>query len=427
MLKFSFIHAADLHLGRVFSGLPAFQCDEAIKIIKSAEERVINNIIETAISKKVDFVLISGDTFDDADKDFASKLMFKRMLDKLDENNIQVYAICGNHDPLYSYGRLTFNYDENSGIKIIGLNTPVHGNFPVFNNEDKKICVLHAISFEGNTYYGSPFQFFSRPGEQEKDLFNIALVHCDVNAAADGCYGPCNSQTIENLDYDYYALGHIHTPQNFGDKIFYSGTVQGRNPKETDAHGIRYIEVENKTAVKNEFIPVDIVRYEHITVDLSETQDITAAFDTVLNAVNFKQEQKEYIPELYIARVDLTGYIDFSENLNNEIYDIIAQKIYEYSSHKVLIEKITDYTKVKTDEELLNSDTGIIGEIMKTVNNENVLNDEFEKIFDNLSIVTSKYEYSPEEKAELKKQITNEAKEACINFCSFVYNKESKK
>lgn len=427
ILKFSFIHASDIHFGRSFSGLPAFDCDEALKVIKSAEEKIAENIVNIAVSKKVDFVLFAGDTFDDKDKDFYSKILLKRMFERLSENNIKVFAICGNHDPLFSYGKNTFNFDENPNIKIIGLNTQVYGSFPVYNKSEEQICVLHAISYEDETYYGSPFECFSRPNENERNFFNIALAHCDVNGQAEGCYGPCKAADTENLGYDYYALGHIHQPQNFGDKIFYSGTVQGRNIKEKGIHGIRYIEVENRNILKNEFIIADVIRYEHISVDLSGTDDLTSVSDMIYKAAAELLTNKEMTCEVYILNIDLTGFISYCAKFNNEIFDTIARDIYEQSSHKILIGKIFNYTKVKTDEAILNSDTGIIGEIMKIISDDNIMDETFEDVFSSLSAVTYKCEYSPEEISEIQKLIKNETREACLNFCSLVYNKESRR
>ena len=102
-MTFSFIHAADIHLGRPFSNISNTQT------CKNAVEKAFKNFIDYALVKNVDFVLIAGDTFDSDEQDFESKLILKEGLNKLAAADIKVFLICGNHDPINSYNKTTFN------------------------------------------------------------------------------------------------------------------------------------------------------------------------------------------------------------------------------------------------------------------------------------------------------------------------------
>ena len=125
---FSFIHISDIHLGRPFSDLTKYSFDEKVKsVYNNAVEKAFNNFIDFALVKNIDFVLISGDTFDNNEQDFRSKLILKEGLKKLAAADIKVYIVCGNHDPVSAYNKNTFNFDDNSNIKIIGVNTPQYG------------------------------------------------------------------------------------------------------------------------------------------------------------------------------------------------------------------------------------------------------------------------------------------------------------
>ena len=59
---------------------------------------------------------------------------------------------------------------------------------------------------------------------------------------------------LEDFNYDYWALGHIHIPSRDNSNIVYPGTIQGRNTKETGAHGFKHIIVENNKIVSNSLI-----------------------------------------------------------------------------------------------------------------------------------------------------------------------------
>ena len=83
---------SDIHLGRTFSDLSKFSLkNDKIEIFKSAVKNSFFNAINIAVEKEVDFVLISGDTFDSSEQDFNSKLILKEGLTRLKDNNIKVF------------------------------------------------------------------------------------------------------------------------------------------------------------------------------------------------------------------------------------------------------------------------------------------------------------------------------------------------
>lgn len=60
------------------------------------------SIVQIAIDKKVHAVLITGDVYTSADHSLTAQLDYVRLLHKLAQNDIQVFAVMGNHDPLES-------------------------------------------------------------------------------------------------------------------------------------------------------------------------------------------------------------------------------------------------------------------------------------------------------------------------------------
>ena len=162
-MTFSFIHTADIHLGRPFSNIIDFSNDARIKeLYKKAVEKSFINLIEYARTKNVDFVLIAGDTFDSDEQDFESKLILKEGLKKLESANIKVFLISGNHDPITSYNKNTFNFDEDSNIKIVGLNSKPYNDFVVKDANNNEIAIIHALSFTESTFKENPTQYFSK-------------------------------------------------------------------------------------------------------------------------------------------------------------------------------------------------------------------------------------------------------------------------
>ena len=95
----TFIHAADLHIGAPFRGLRALS-DEWARRFVDAIPGAWDRVVEAAVSRKVDFVVVSGDIFDSVRASYRDYLRFFDGLNRLDAEGIPSYLCTGNHDPL---------------------------------------------------------------------------------------------------------------------------------------------------------------------------------------------------------------------------------------------------------------------------------------------------------------------------------------
>ena len=409
-MNFSFIHTADIHLGRPFSNL------SEIQTCKNAVEKAFNNFIDYALVKNVDFVLIAGDTFDSTEQDFESKLILKEGLKKLEAADIKVFIICGNHDPLPSYNKTTFNFDENSNIKIVGLNSNRYEDFIVTNKNNNKVALIHALSFIDNTFKENPTKYFSQP---DKTLFNIALLHCDVDASKESPYAPCTRSELEALNYDYLALGHIHKPNEL-----YVGTLQGRNTKETGEHGIRHIKVENGQIVKNTFVNTDVIRFEDIEIDLTTAQDTTSA------AIIIQEQMQSLINancEYFYIKLTLKGFVDYYRDINSNFFETIIEKIKIHSNGRIFISEIFNNLVANINEDELKDDEGIAGTLYKTIQENEFFEKSYEKLEQQLKHLLQDCHFTEEEYNLFKVEIEKKSKENCKNLCMQLYKNESKK
>lgn len=96
-MRFTFLHAADLHLGSPFKGLSARDEDLARRFAE-ASRRAFVELIERALAENVAFAVISGDVYDGEWKDMAIGHFFNREIARLDRAGIPVFLIKGNHD-----------------------------------------------------------------------------------------------------------------------------------------------------------------------------------------------------------------------------------------------------------------------------------------------------------------------------------------
>ncbi len=424
-MDFSFIHVSDIHLGRPFSDLSKYSYDEKVKeIYKTAVEKAFKNVIDFALSKEVDFVFIAGDTFDSFEQDFSSKLILKDGLKRLENSGIKVFAICGNHDPVNSYNKTTFNYDENSNIKIIGLNTENFAKLPLINRKNENVGFVQALSFTQEKFNENPVRYFSQPNDNEKNLFNIGLLHCDLNADSTSSYAPCLLSELKALNYNYWALGHIHIPDLKEENIQYTGTIQGRNTKETGAHGIRYIQVQNNKIVQNSFVPIDVVRFEDIICDISFSNDELEAVNAIYDEINRIIGNEQNICDVYLLRLDIKGCVKFYSEINEKFFNEIINKIKADFDEKVYISQITNSVVPLVDDNLLREDDGITGAIYNTFDNNEQLEIAFNSIEEQLKNVMLNCNFKEDEYETFKKQVLHSAKEEGISLCNSLYNTE---
>ena len=96
-----FIHCADIHLGSTLS--INGEVDESIlEMSEKAVSMTFHRIVDMALREKVHFLLISGDLYDRDGMNLRAQKFFNEECLRLKEEGINVYVICGNHDPVGS-------------------------------------------------------------------------------------------------------------------------------------------------------------------------------------------------------------------------------------------------------------------------------------------------------------------------------------
>jgi hypothetical protein len=189
-----FAHIADCHLG-------GWRQPELQELNLKAFEKAI----DSCISEKLNFVLITGDLFDNAMPSIDILKAAASKLRELKEKNIPCYVIAGSHD--YSVSGKTFlDVLEKAGLcenveKINGDKLELI---------EKKDFIIAGIS--------------GKKGELEKDLIRkikvniksdklkILALHTTIeeNKTSEFMSGVKISELPKG--FDYYALGHIHKP-----------------------------------------------------------------------------------------------------------------------------------------------------------------------------------------------------------------------
>ena len=226
-MAISFLHAADIHLDSPLKGLERYE-NAPVERIRGATRRAFTRLIDLAIEKRVDFVLIAGDLYDGDWRDYNTGLYLVRQLGRLRDARIPVFVIAGNHDAANKMTRMLrlpdnvrfLAHDRPETVRLDDLGVAIHGQ------SFAKAAVTENLA----AAYPAPVSGY----------INIGLLHTGMGGA-DGHerYAPCTLEELRLRGYDYWALGHIHARQVLCNDppVVFAGNVQGRHIRETGPKG----------------------------------------------------------------------------------------------------------------------------------------------------------------------------------------------
>jgi DNA repair exonuclease SbcCD nuclease subunit len=265
---FKFLHAADIHLDSPLLRLDAYEGAPAADI-RGATRRAFENLVQTALDEKVDFVLLAGDVYDGDWKDYNTGLHFASRLARLREAGIPVLLAAGNHDAASSISRSlrlpesvrVFPHDRPETVVLEPVNVAVHGQG--FSTP--------AVRVDLSRGYPPPV-----PGR-----FNVGLLHTAVNGReGHEPYAPCTLAALREKGYDYWALGHVHQREVLSEAplVVFPGNTQGRHARETGPKGCVLVTVDDAGRAAIDFRPLDVVRWESLAID---AEAAGSAYDVV--------------------------------------------------------------------------------------------------------------------------------------------------
>ena len=225
-----FIHLSDFHLGK---RVHEYSMHEE-------QKQILQQILDIIDAERPDGVLIAGDVYDKSVPPAEAVTLFDDFLVSLSERALQVFIISGNHD---SPERIAF------GARIMN-GSGIHLS-PVYDGNIRPYTMSDA---HGNVnVYMLPFvkplhvRRFFEDGEiaSYTDAVRVAISHMNVNTNERNILvthqfvtgasrsdseeisvgGSDNVDASVFKDFDYVALGHIHSPQICGEqRIRYCGT-----------------------------------------------------------------------------------------------------------------------------------------------------------------------------------------------------------
>lgn len=260
-----FIHTADLHIGKVINDVSMLE----------DQRHILHQILETARSRKVDALVLAGDIYDRAIPPAEAVVILGDFLQETVDAGIRVLLISGNHD---SPERIGFAGEilEKQGVSIAG----------VYQGELKQVRLKD--EYGEVTFVLMPFVKPAQAGAKTsseavakmleplrngkmntKNQRNVLVTHYFVTNQGQEPELSDGETTIhvgglDNVEvslfegFDYVALGHIHKPQQIGDRpVYYAGASLGYSFSEAgQTKYVNLVELGKKGQVSVEKIPL---------------------------------------------------------------------------------------------------------------------------------------------------------------------------
>lgn len=224
-----FLHTSDWHLGIALHGLS----------MQEEQEHFLDQLCRIAEEEAVDAVLIAGDIYDSSVASHAAIRLYHRTMDELClRQKRPVFVIAGNHDGAVRLAAMQALVRP-SGLYVSGtlenVLTPVLlgdaavYQIPYFQLSNVR-AVFPALAVEHIEQAMEAICDKIRE-HMDRNRINIVMAHTFAGGAVlsesdrSALVGGVSVVADDVFrGFDYVALGHLHRPQNVGDRVRYSGS-----------------------------------------------------------------------------------------------------------------------------------------------------------------------------------------------------------
>lgn len=413
MSHFKFIHAADLHIESPYKGVKSLNKKLGETLVQRGFE-AYDQLIETCINEAVDFLLIAGDSFDSESGSLGAQYRFFSGLEKLQKHGINVYIICGNHDPLNRWAK---NFQLPDNVFRFNANAVQQ---EVFSKDGKALASIYGVSYGEKEEFNGLAEHFKRT---DQNSFAIGMLHGMLSGKEGHTpYCPFTLDQLRASGMDYWALGHIHKREIIHKKnpiAVYSGNIQGRHFNETGEKGCYLIEVERGSVTEQKFIQLSNIIFERSELDINDIENM----DVLFAEIDALKERLLAKNQSYMLRITLTGNTNLYSELTDQqsvgelLKSINAQN--NYDRDFVYIDRLINQTQPIIDLEARKKASDFLADLIQRFDQyerdpkqlADLERDLFEEVKSSkagksLDLITEK---------ETLKEILEQAKWKCIN------------
>lgn len=239
-----FLHTADLHLGKSFPFSRPKDREEG----RQDRFLTFKRILECGASQSVDYLFLVGDIFE---QEKVTPEEVDYVLALLGDQQFETLLLLGNHDfKLYDY--ISRRLPENVFLFEQGALSEYR--------DEKQGIIFYGTSWDRDSYH----RILQCSGEGFSDDYRHILLHHGNWTGGDG-YFPVDANILPF--FDYIALGHVHKPILYENKLQMCGTPEPLDRTDRGRLGIVYGELSDMLSTK--YIPIAHRILRHKTLNAS--------------------------------------------------------------------------------------------------------------------------------------------------------------
>ncbi|WP_158217536.1 metallophosphoesterase family protein [Lottiidibacillus patelloidae] len=374
MSKIRFIHTADLHLDSPFKGMENLPN----KILKKIKESTFNSfakIVDVAIDETVDFVLIVGDIFDGEDRSLMAQTRFRKEIERLYNNKIQVFISHGNHDHLGG------NWIEISWPENVHIFSSENVTSKPFVKEGKPIANIYGFSYSERAVRENKTEQYVKSGDAP---YHIGMLHGNIDGNSDhDNYAPFTVRELLSKEFSYWALGHIHIKQSLHNNppIIYPGNIQGRHRKELGEKGCYIVEIDELNT-KTTFVNTAPLIWEAIEIainDITSYDDLCHYCEEKIKTI--RSDSKAKLIHLQIIGIGELHHLLQDKQVVEELISYLNEGE-EGKDNFCLVTSSKIVTRENWDREALKEKQHFTGEVLKMIeSNEDLIEEAISPLF----------------------------------------------
>jgi len=273
---FCFIHAGEFHLEHPLHGVTEVP-EHLRNLFLEAPYLAARRVFDAALSREVDFVVLSGDLVNHSLSGPRGPLLLVEQFQRMAERNIPIYWAGSPDDAPHAWP---------TAIKL-------PSNVHFFSREEVEHLLVPGDSgplariagMSAGKHHFQPEDFLPDPA----GLFTIAAA-----------FGGWNPETQVEPGVHYWALGGQHSPgaPSGAHAVRYCGTTQGRTPKESGLHGCFFVQVDELAQIQVTFLSTDVVRWVQQHVEFDEITTTEGMEEMLLRRIAALREAQPEVPLL---------------------------------------------------------------------------------------------------------------------------------
>jgi DNA repair protein SbcD/Mre11 len=348
-------HAADIHLDSPLRGLDRYD-GAPTERLRGATRAALGRLIDACIDEGVDALLIAGDLFDGAWKDYSTGLFFVTAMGRLKAAGIPVIVVRGNHDAESIVARKLPALDH---VRVLSSRKPESVELA-----DGAI-VVHGMSFGSKAVSDD---IASRYPDARPGVINVGVLHTSLDGReGHEPYAPTSLDVLRSKGYAYWALGHVHAREIVSRDpwVVFPGNLQGRHARETGDKGATLVTFSASGVASVEHRSMDVVRWSRVEVDAAGAGSVDDVLDRVRSAIAEAAEAADGL--LLAARVTIVGATEVSGALHAdaELPGRVRLVAADAAGIDAWVEKVEVRTRTSADLDALRTQDSALGQLAR--------------------------------------------------------------